>query len=83
MGVNPGFGGQKFIRSQLDKIRTLKGMLEERGLDVPIGLDGGIDTETAPEVVSAGASVLIAGSSVYNARRTVRENIEALLDSVQ
>ncbi len=83
MGVNPGFGGQKFIRSQIDKVRTIKSMLDEHKLDVPIGLDGGIDTETAPEVVSAGASVLIAGSSVYNARRTVRENIKALLESIQ
>jgi ribulose-phosphate 3-epimerase len=83
MGVNPGFGGQKFIRSQLDKIRTIKAMLDERGLNVPIGLDGGIDTETAPEVVGAGATVLVAGSSVYNARGNVRENIKALLESVQ
>ncbi|MCI0481841.1 MAG: ribulose-phosphate 3-epimerase, partial [Candidatus Dadabacteria bacterium] len=51
MGVNPGFGGQKFIWSQLDKIRAIKEMLDRKGLDVPIGLDGGIDTETAPEVV--------------------------------
>lgn len=83
MGVNPGFGGQSFIRSQLDKIRTLREMLERRGLDVPIGVDGGVDTDTAPEIVRAGARVLIAGSSVYNSRGTVRENVEALLDSVR
>jgi ribulose-phosphate 3-epimerase len=83
MGVNPGYGGQKFIWSQIDKIRAIKEMLDKKGLDVPIGLDGGIDTETAPEVVRAGATVLIAGSSVYNGRGTVRDNIKALIDSVQ
>ncbi len=82
MGVNPGFGGQKFIHSQLNKIRALKSMLEDRGLDVPIGLDGGIDTATAPLVVEAGATVLVAGSSVYNSRGSVKENVEALLKSV-
>ncbi|MFB3148331.1 MAG: ribulose-phosphate 3-epimerase [Thermodesulfobacteriota bacterium] len=82
MGVNPGFGGQKFIHSQLNKIRALKSMLEDRGLDVPIGLDGGIDTVTAPLVVEAGATVLVAGSSVYNSRGSVKENVEALLKSV-
>jgi ribulose-phosphate 3-epimerase len=83
MGVNPGFGGQKFIWSQLDKIREIKEMLDRKGLDVPIGLDGGIDTETAPEVVRAGATVLVAGSSVYNDKGTVRDNIKALLDSIR
>jgi len=83
MGVNPGFGGQKFIWSQLDKIRAIKKMLDRKGLDVPIGLDGGIDTETAPEVVRAGATVLVAGSSVYNDKASVRDNIKALLDSVR
>ncbi|MEQ9618145.1 MAG: ribulose-phosphate 3-epimerase [Deltaproteobacteria bacterium] len=83
MGVNPGFGGQKFIRSQLDKIRTLREMLDERGLDVPIGIDGGVDTGTAPEIVRAGATVLVAGSSVYNSGGTVKENVKALLASVQ
>jgi len=83
MGVNPGFGGQKFIYSQLDKIRALKTMLEKKKLDVPIGLDGGIDTATAPLVVEAGASVLIAGSSVYNSESSVSGNLQALLNSVQ
>ena len=83
MGVNPGFGGQQFIHSQLDKIRVLKSMLDERGLDVPVGIDGGVDTETAPLIVEAGATVLIAGSSVYNTKGTVRDNVDALLKSVQ
>lgn len=83
MGVNPGFGGQKFIHSQLEKIRTLKSMLDERGLNVPVGVDGGVDATTAPLIVEAGATVLIAGSSVYNDKASVKENVEALLKSVQ
>ena len=83
MGVSPGFGGQKFIYSQLDKIRTLKSMLERKRLDVPIALDGGVDTATAPRIVEAGASVLVAGSSVYNEEGSVSENIQALLGRVQ
>lgn len=83
MGVNPGFGGQKFIWSQLDKIRVIKEMLDGKGLDVPIGVDGGIDIGNVHEIVRTGASVLVAGSSVYNDKGTVRDNIRALLDNVQ
>jgi len=83
MGVNPGFGGQRFINSQLNKIRVLKSMLEDSGLDVPIGVDGGVDTTTAPLIVEAGATVLIAGSSVYNSKGSVKGNVDALLKSVQ
>lgn len=82
MTVNPGFGGQRFIHSQLDKIRRLRRVLEERGLDIPIAVDGGIDTTTAPLVVSAGATVLVAGSSIYNSRGSVAENVAALRVSV-
>jgi len=83
MGVNPGFGGQRFIKSQLDKIRALKAMLNNTGLDIPIGVDGGVDTGTAPHIVQAGASVLVAGSSVYNSKGTVSENVQALLNGIQ
>ena len=83
MGVNPGFGGQKFIFSQLDKITMIKEILEELDLKIPIGVDGGIDTEIAPLVVKSGASVLVAGSSVYNSNASVASNIEALLNSVK
>jgi ribulose-phosphate 3-epimerase len=82
MTVNPGWGGQQFIRSQLDKIRRLRRMLDERGLDTPIAVDGGIDPTTAPLVVSAGATVLIAGSSIYNDKASVAENVAALRASV-
>jgi ribulose-phosphate 3-epimerase len=78
MTVNPGWGGQAFLHSQLDKIRRLRGMLDARGLDVPIAVDGGIDPTTAPLVVDAGATVLIAGSGIYNDEASVAENIASL-----
>jgi ribulose-phosphate 3-epimerase len=82
MTVNPGFGGQSFIHSQLDKIRRLRQMLEARELHTPISVDGGIDPTTAPLVVVAGATVLVAGSSIYNDEASVAENIAALRASV-
>ncbi len=82
MTVNPGFGGQAFLYSQLTKIRRLREMLDARGLAVPIAVDGGIDPRTAPLVVEAGATVLIAGSSIYNSRATIAENVAALRASV-
>ncbi len=83
MTVNPGWGGQPFLHSQLDKIRRLRHLLEERGLDVPIAVDGGIGPATAPLVVGAGATVLIAGSSIYNDQASVSENTAALRASVE
>jgi ribulose-phosphate 3-epimerase len=82
MTVNPGFGGQSFLQSQVEKIRRLRNMLEERGLDTPIAVDGGIDPTTAPLVVDAGATILVAGSSVYNKHASVADNIAALRASV-
>lgn len=82
MTVNPGWGGQPFIHSQLNKIRQLRHTLQERKLDIPIAVDGGIDATTAPLVVEAGATVLIAGSSLYNDTATVAENVAALRASI-
>ena len=82
MTVNPGFGGQAFIQSQLDKMRRLKEMLAAGGFEIPIAVDGGIDTTTAPLAVSAGATVLIAGSSIYNDRTSVAQNVAALRESI-
>ena len=65
MTVNPGFGGQKFLTSQLRKITTLRRMADATGRDIRIGVDGGITAQTAPLAVAAGADVLIAGTSVY------------------
>jgi ribulose-phosphate 3-epimerase len=65
MSVNPGFGGQKFLELIVPKIRHIAGMVEQRGLSVAIEVDGGIDARTAPLVVAAGASILVAGSAVF------------------
>lgn len=78
MTVNPGWGGQSFIHTQLDKIRRLRQMLDARGLDVRIGVDGGIDTTTAPLVVEAGATMMVAGSAIYNGKASVTENVAML-----
>ncbi|HEX9058104.1 MAG TPA: ribulose-phosphate 3-epimerase [Ktedonobacterales bacterium] len=65
MTVDPGFGGQDFVRSTLPKIERLRAMLDSRGLSCDVEVDGGIHAETAPLVVRAGANVLVAGSAVY------------------
>ena len=64
MTVNPGFGGQEFIRSQVDKVRRIRAMIGERPIELEV--DGGINPETAREVVEAGANVLVAGSAVFS-----------------
>ncbi|HZG15663.1 MAG TPA: ribulose-phosphate 3-epimerase [Candidatus Bathyarchaeia archaeon] len=67
MTVNPGFGGQKFIASVLQKVKALRGMLDERGLShVDIEIDGGVNPETARLCEAAGATVLVAGNAVFN-----------------
>ncbi|CAN5739214.1 ribulose-phosphate 3-epimerase [soil metagenome] len=65
MSVNPGFGGQSFIPSQLGKIRKLRRMIDERGLSVEIEVDGGIKLDNIAEVCAAGADVIVSGSGVY------------------
>jgi len=65
MTVNPGFGGQEFITSMLPKIERLRGMITQHNATCDLEVDGGISAETAPQVVKAGANVLVAGSSVY------------------
>ena len=65
MSVNPGFGGQSFIASQLKKIEAIRKMIDNRGLDVTIEVDGGVNPETARQCVGAGADVLVAGSATF------------------
>jgi ribulose-phosphate 3-epimerase len=65
MSVNPGFGGQAFIRHSLDKLRRVRDVLDAGGSTAPIEIDGGIDLTTAPEVVAAGASILVAGHAIF------------------
>ena len=66
MSVNPGFGGQKFIPSTLDKLKRLKTMIRASGSHARIEIDGGIGPENAAEVVAAGAQILVAGSAIFN-----------------
>jgi ribulose-phosphate 3-epimerase len=65
MSVNPGFGGQRFIPSTLDKIRTLKQQITERGLNVAIEVDGGVNASNARAICDAGADVLVAGTAIF------------------
>jgi ribulose-phosphate 3-epimerase len=83
MTVNPGFGGQPFIHSQLDKIRRIREMLGASGRSTPVAVDGGIHVTTAPLVVAAGATVLVAGSSIYNDSGSVADNFAALRASIE
>lgn len=79
MSVNPGFGGQSFIPTSIDKLRRLRRMIEDRGLSTKIEIDGGIDADNISEVVDAGAEILVAGSAVYakgDRTRAVKELLE-------
>jgi ribulose-phosphate 3-epimerase len=67
MSVNPGFGGQRFLSSQLPKIAALRRMIDATGRPIALAVDGGISPETAPDVLSAGADTLIAGTAVFAA----------------
>src|SRR5215831_12802267 len=68
MSVNPGFGGQKFIPYTLEKIKQLRKMIDKRGLNVLIEIDGGVTLENAKSIVDAGADVLVAGNTVFSAK---------------
>ncbi|MCK0098971.1 ribulose-phosphate 3-epimerase [Qipengyuania sp. S6317L1] len=65
MSVNPGFGGQSFIHSQLEKVRRIRAMIEETGRDIHLEVDGGVNADTARLCVEAGADVLVAGSATF------------------
>lgn len=67
MSVNPGFGGQKFISTSIDKVRRLRRMIEERNLETRIEIDGGIDLQNIASVVAAGAEIIVAGSAIFGA----------------
>jgi ribulose-phosphate 3-epimerase len=79
MSVEPGFGGQKLIPKTLNKMRELRLLKEKMGLDLLIEVDGGINAETAPLAVAAGADVLVAGSYIFGDRR-VAQNVKRLYD---
>jgi len=80
MTVNPGFGGQRFLAGTLPKIRTIRQMIDSLGTSCELEVDGGIDRETAPLVVEAGARVLVAGSSIYGAKDGVAAAMDRLRD---
>jgi ribulose-phosphate 3-epimerase len=82
MTVNPGFGGQEFIPETLPKITRLRQVLEERGLQCDIEVDGGIHDRVVPAVVQAGANLLVAGSAIYNDRESVAQAIARLRNAI-
>ena len=83
MTVNPGFGGQSFIRSSVSKIQKVRQMIDRLRPGCELEVDGGIDADTAPLVVMAGATVLVAGSSIYHAADGVTAGMERLRASVK
>jgi len=79
MSVNPGFGGQKFISSQLRKIEAIANRIAKENLDIRLEVDGGIDAETAPKAIAAGATVLVAGTAAFRGGPVhYADNIRAL-----
>ena len=79
MSVNPGFGGQKFIESQLDKIAELRAMIDPTGKAIDLEVDGGITADTAPRAIAAGADVLVAGTATFaGGPEAYRDNIRRL-----
>jgi len=81
MSVNPGFGGQKFIQTSLDKLCRLRRMIDERGLKTRIEIDGGIDRHNIADVVSAGAEIIVSGSAVFGAEEGPEEAVKILKES--
>ena len=82
MTVNPGFGGQEFIEEILPKIKRLRQMLDGRGLTCELEVDGGINVETAPRVVAAGADILVAGEAIFGAEEGVAEAMGRIRESM-
>lgn len=82
MSVNPGFGGQSFIEASVDKMRRLRRLCDARSAHAELEIDGGIDPQTAPRVVSAGATMLVAGSAVFHAQGGPGEGVRKLRESL-
>ena len=76
MSVNPGFGGQKFIDEQLEKIKLVRAMIDDSGRNIDLEVDGGINFDNAPRVIAAGADILVAGTAVFDGgKKSYAENI--------
>jgi ribulose-phosphate 3-epimerase len=80
MSVNPGFGGQKFIHTSIDKLRRLRRMIDERDLKTRIEIDGGIDADNIQKVVESGAEIIVAGSAVFGGGKPT-EAVKKLIDA--
>ena len=80
MSVNPGFSGQKFIKTSLDKLRRLKMMIRERGLQAQIEIDGGVDEHNVNDIAAAGADIAVAGSAVFGKENST-EAVRALVNA--
>lgn len=78
MSVNPGFGGQQFIPTMLDKVSRMNALLDQFNPQCDLEVDGGVGVSNIAQVVDAGANVIVAGSAVYNKKRAVAENLAAL-----
>jgi ribulose-phosphate 3-epimerase len=83
MSVNPGFGGQAFIESSIEKIGRVRAELDKKGLTAELEVDGGINAEIAPRVVKAGARVLVAGAAVFKSGKSVKEALQKIRDSLK
>lgn len=81
MTVEPGFGGQKLIPECVEKITAVRNMITEKGLDVDVEADGGINSDNVKSIVEAGANVIVAGSAVF--KNDIEENVKALLQKMQ
>ena len=79
MSVNPGFGGQKFVPTSMDKLRRLRRMIDDRGLQVRIEIDGGVDADNISNIVEAGAEIIVAGSAVFSGGQPT-EAVKTLID---
>jgi ribulose-phosphate 3-epimerase len=81
MSVNPGFGGQSFIPETLPRIANMRKLLDDRGLRAELEVDGGINADNAPDIVEAGADVLVAGNSIFRAEEGISRAIERLREA--
>jgi len=81
MSVNPGFGGQSFIPGTLPKIENMRQILDARGLSAELEVDGGINADNAPDIVKAGADVLVAGNSVFRAEDGIARALQRLREA--
>jgi ribulose-phosphate 3-epimerase len=81
MSVNPGFGGQSFIPETLPRIANIRRILDDRALHAELEVDGGINAENAPDIVKAGANVLVAGNSIFRAEEGIAEAIRKLREA--